>query len=72
MLFSWITFCNYIIKWNLIDQYFNKKTALQIAAEEGNTDIVNLLLSRKEIDINNKSVFIFNHFYYVLNLIYKV
>lgn len=48
--------------------FFYEKTALVIAAENDNTEIVKLLLSHQGIDINAKSIFIveflisFQHF----------
>ena len=35
---------------------FHRKSALQTAAEEGNIEIVQILLSKNEIDINDKSI----------------
>ena len=35
---------------------FYRKSALQTAAEEGNIEIVKILLSKNEIDINDKSI----------------
>lgn len=37
------------------NKYLNK-TALHLAVESGNPEIVKLLLSREEIDINMKSI----------------
>ena len=34
------------------------KTALHIAVEKGNTEIVQLLLAQKNIDVNSKLIFI--------------
>lgn len=37
----------------------NNKTALQIAIEESNLAIVDILLSKKELDVNAKSISFF-------------
>lgn len=46
--------------------FFNK-TALQVAIERGNPDIVKMILARPETDVNAKSI-LNNHFFlYYLN-----
>lgn len=52
------TFAFFYIVLNII--FFYEKTALVIAAEKDNTEIVKLLLSHQGIDINAKSIFIVN------------
>lgn len=45
------------------------KTPLYIAAEKGNSEIVKLLLSMPDIDINAKSIFITKIIYAISNFV---
>lgn len=57
----------------LIDEifiYFPQKTALHFAVEDGNPQIVNLLVARKNIDVNIASISLLLFFNKILYYIF--
>lgn len=51
---------------------FIYKTALHVAIERGNPEIVKLILSQPEIDVNTKCIYKFNLFYVIFIWLFQL
>lgn len=56
----WISFQKSLFEWN--SDSFIQSTPLFISVKKGNLEIVKLLLSNPEVDVNIKSILNTNHF----------